>query len=412
MNKPRILLLATAAVALLGGAYWYTATPNPAASVASKTAAPVPVTLAKTNLAKDQAQLAKARSDVERYVALKARGFVSDEKVNDVRIAEAAAAATIKASQAALELSRLQLFYTTLRAPFTGIVGARLVFPGSAVKVNDTALAVVNRIQPLYVTFSVPEKHLPELRRAMSAGPMKVLVTLPGSKDQPFAGSAKFIDNTVDATTGTTLMKAVLENRDEKLTAGQFLNVSMTLDNLTDVVLVPAEAIQQGAGGNFLYVAKPDNTVEPRKIEVLATYRSFVAIGQDAAAGESVVTDGQLRLKPGAQIYGSQKFAVRVQVNPQQLAAHGIGIDEVQQALAQNNVNQPVGQLAGSRQTFAIKDNGQLTNAAAYRPLIVAWRNAAPVRLEEVATPIDSVENSRIASWNVDKRAIVLAVLQ
>ena len=412
MNKPRILLLATAAVALLGGAYWYTATPNPAASVASKTAAPVPVTLAKTNLAKDQAQLAKARSDVERYVALKARGFVSDEKVNDVRIAEAAAAATIKASQAALELSRLQLSYTTLRALFTGIVGARLVFPGSAVKVNDTALAVVNRIQPLYVTFSVPEKHLPELRRAMSAGPMKVLVTLPGSKDQPFAGSAKFIDNTVDATTGTTLMKAVLENRDEKLTAGQFLNVSMTLDNLTDVVLVPAEAIQQGAGGNFLYVAKPDNTVEPRKIEVLATYRSFVAIGQGAAAGKSVVTDGQLRLKPGAQIYGSQKFAVRVQVNPQQLAAHGIGIDEVQQALAQNNVNQPVGQVAGSRQTFAIKDNGQLTNAAVYRPLIVAWRNAAPVRLEEVATLIDSVENSRIASWNVDKRAIVLAVLQ
>ena len=110
------------------------------------------------------------------------------------------------------------------------------------------------------------------------------------------------------------------------------------------------------------------------------------------------------------QIYGSQKFAVRVQVNPQQLAARGIGIDEIQQALAQNNVNQPVGQLDGSRQTFALKDNGQLTNAAAYRPLIVAWRNGAPVRLEEVATPIDSVENARIASWNVDKRAIVLAV--
>lgn len=367
MNKPRMLLLATAAVALLGGVYWYTATPNPAASAANKTAAPVPVTLAKANLgevpvlldivgraeayesvtlksrvdgqvvsvpylegqhvkqgdvlikldpadfnarvlqaeanlAKDQAQLAKARSDVERYVALKARGFVSDEKVNDVRTAEAAAAATIKADQAALELSRLQLSYTTLRAPFTGVVGARLVFPGSAVKVNDTALAVVNRIQPLYVTFSVPEKHLPKLRRAIGAGPMQVIVTLPGSKDQPFAGSAKFIDNTVDATTGTIQMKAVLENRDEKLTAGQFLNVSITLDNLTDVVLVPSEAIQQGADGNFLYVAKPDNTVEPRKVEVLATYRGFVALGQGVVAGEDVVTDGQLRLKPGAQI--------------------------------------------------------------------------------------------------------------
>ncbi len=109
-------------------------------------------------------------------------------------------------------------------------------------------------------------------------------------------------------------------------------------------------------------------------------------------------------------IYGSQKYAVRVQANPDQLAARGIGIDELQQAIAQGNVNQPVGQLDGSRQTFALKDNGQLNNAAAYRPLIVTWRNGAPVRLEDVATPIDSVENIRIASWNVDKRAIVLAI--
>ena len=110
------------------------------------------------------------------------------------------------------------------------------------------------------------------------------------------------------------------------------------------------------------------------------------------------------------QIYGSQKYAVRIQANPDQLAARGIGMDELQQALAQNNVNQPVGQLDGSTQTFAIKDNGQLSNAAAYRPLIVTWRNGAPVRLEDVATPIDAVENLRIASWHVDQRAIVLAI--
>lgn len=109
-------------------------------------------------------------------------------------------------------------------------------------------------------------------------------------------------------------------------------------------------------------------------------------------------------------VYGSQKFAVRVQTNPDQLTARGIGIDELQQALAQNNVNQPIGQLDGSRQSFAVKDNGQLTTAAAYRPLIVAWRNGAPVRLEEVATPVDSVENARVASWKNDQRAIVLAV--
>ncbi|HJV28824.1 MAG TPA: efflux RND transporter permease subunit [Aromatoleum sp.] len=110
------------------------------------------------------------------------------------------------------------------------------------------------------------------------------------------------------------------------------------------------------------------------------------------------------------QVFGSQKFAVRVQANPDQLASRGIGIDELRQALTQNNVNQPVGQLDGSRQSLAIKDAGQLTTAAAYRPLIVAWKNGAPVRLEEVANPIDGVENARIASWNVDKRAIVLAI--
>ena len=112
------------------------------------------------------------------------------------------------------------------------------------------------------------------------------------------------------------------------------------------------------------------------------------------------------------QVYGSQKYAVRVRANPDQLAARGMGIDELQQAIHQANVNQPVGIIDGDRQSFALKDNGQLTSAAAYRPLIVAWRNGAPVRLEEIATPIDSVENKRIAAWNVDKRAIVLGILR
>jgi HAE1 family hydrophobic/amphiphilic exporter-1 len=110
------------------------------------------------------------------------------------------------------------------------------------------------------------------------------------------------------------------------------------------------------------------------------------------------------------QVFGSQKYAVRIRANPDQLGARNMGIDELQQAIAQANVNQPIGIFDGSRQTFALKDNGQLSNAAAYRPLIVAWKNGAPIRLEDVATPIDSVENNRIASWNVDKRAIVLAI--
>ncbi|RIX49536.1 MAG: efflux RND transporter periplasmic adaptor subunit [Rhodocyclales bacterium GT-UBC] len=274
---------------------------------------------AEANIAKDQALLAKAQADVERYVTLKAKGFVSDEKVNEVRTNAAAAAATLKADQAAAELARLQLSYTTLKAPFAGVVGARLVFPGSAVKTNDTALAVVNRIKPLYVTFSIPEKHLQRLRGAISEGPIKVQVNLPGNKEASFEGTAKFIDNAVDPTTGTIQMKAVLDNRDEKLTPGQFLNVSMKLDQLNDAVLVPNEAIQQGAEGNFLYVVKADNTVEPRKLEILASHKGQTAIGKGVSAGETVVTDGQLRLTPGATVQA--KAAQAAAASPPPVAA-------------------------------------------------------------------------------------------
>lgn len=262
------------------------------------------VAQAEAVVARDQAQLAKAKADLERYQGLRARGFVSDEKVNELRTNEAAAQATLKADQAALDLARLQLSYTTIRAPFSGIVGARLVFPGSTVKINDTALAVVNRVDPLYVTFAVPERHLLGLRKAVSQGPMTVQITLPGNKESAFQAKARFIDNAVDATTGTIQMKAMLDNKQARLTPGQFLNVGMMLDKLTDAVLVPNEAIQQGADGNFLYVVKADNTVEMRKLEIIASHQGMTALAKGVAAGETVITDGQLRLTPGAAVMG------------------------------------------------------------------------------------------------------------
>jgi len=261
---------------------------------------------AEANLARDQAQLAKAQADVGRYIALHARGFVSEEKVNDMRTNAAALDAAVRADKAAVELARLQLSYATIRAPFAGVVGARLVFPGSAVKVNDTALAVVNRVRPLYVTFSVPERHLPRLRASIAAKALKVAVTVPGDKSQRYEGEARFLDNAVDSASGTIQMKAILPNQDEKLTSGQFLNVSLVLDTLSNAVVVPSEAVQQGADGNFLFVVKEDNSVEPRKIEVLTTFEGMAAIGKGLQAGETVVTDGQLRLTPGAKVQAKQ----------------------------------------------------------------------------------------------------------
>lgn len=258
---------------------------------------------AEAVVARDQAQLAKAQADVERYLGLKAKGFVSDEKLNEVRTNAAAMSASLKADQAALDLARLQLSYASIRAPFSGVVGARLVFPGSAVKTNDTSLVVLNRTNPLYVSFTVPERHLAALRQAMQAGALPVQVSLPGTAaGRSYEAKARFIDNAVDGSTGTIMLKAVLDNRAAQLTPGQFLDVSIALDKLKDAVVVPNEAVQQGNEGNFLYVIKDDTSVEARKVQVLTSHRGLSALAQGVNEGEMVVTDGQLRLSPGAKV--------------------------------------------------------------------------------------------------------------
>lgn len=257
---------------------------------------------AEATAARDEALIAKMRADTARYTALKERNFVSEEKVNDIRTNEAAATANLRASKAAAEVARLQLSYATIRAPITGIVGARLVFPGSAVKANDVTVAIVNRVRPLLVSFSVPEKHLPQLRAARQAGTLKVDITQPGDTSQHFQGTVRFIDNAVDAGTGTILLKAELPNQDEKLTPGQFLNISLLLDTLRQAVAVPDNAVQQGADGNYVYVVKDDASVEMRRIEAIASEDGLTAVRGAIQVGETIVTDGHLRLTPGAKV--------------------------------------------------------------------------------------------------------------
>jgi multidrug efflux system membrane fusion protein len=257
---------------------------------------------AEANLARDEAQLAKARQDVERYIALKAKGFVSEEKVGEVKTVAAAQESTIKADQAAVDLARLQLDYATVRAPIAGIVGARLLSVGAAVKTNDTPLAVINRIKPLYASFAVPEKYLPRLQAGMRSGPLKVAVTVPGSSAPAVEAQARFLDNAVDATTGTIQMKAVLANEAEALTPGQFLNISIAVDVLRDAVLIPAEAVQQGQDGAFVFVVDGAGLAQPRKISVASIQSGTAAVTQGLQAGETLVTDGHLKLAPGAKV--------------------------------------------------------------------------------------------------------------
>lgn len=258
----------------------------------------------KANQAKSQAQLAKARADVERYTALKAKGFVSEEKVGEMRTAALAAEATANADAAAAELARLQLSYAAVKAPFAGIVGAKLVFPGAAVKVNDTVLAVVNRVRPLYIGFAVPEKYLASLQAAMRTGgkAMKATITLPGGNAKALESEVRFLDNSVDTATGTIQLKAIVANEDESLAPGQFVNVSLVLETLKEAIVVPAEAVQQGSEGPFLFVVKEDGVAEIRKIQVSSVQRGIAIVAKGLAAGESVVTEGQLRLTPGAKV--------------------------------------------------------------------------------------------------------------
>ena len=257
---------------------------------------------AEANLARSRAQTAKARADVERYIALREKGFVSEEKVSEMRTAAAATESTANADAAAAELARLQHSYTVVKAPFAGIVGAKLVFPGTAVKVNETALAVVNRVNPLYVGFAVPEKYLPQLQAAMRAGgrSMKAAITLPGGTGS-WQGDVRFIDNGVDTATGTIQLKAIVPNADEKLAPGQFVAVSLVLDTLKDAVVIPAEAVQQGAGGSFLFVGKDNGTVEVRKVRIASIQQESAIVAEGLAAGEAVVTEGHLRLTDGAR---------------------------------------------------------------------------------------------------------------
>jgi multidrug efflux system membrane fusion protein len=256
---------------------------------------------AEANLARDQALLDKAQADVARYQALLEQQFISREKVADMRAAAAAAGATVQADRAALELARLQLSYTRIRAPFAGVAGAKLVYPGATVKINDTALAVLNQVHPLFVSFSVAEKHLPAIRAAQARGTLNVMVSAPGDK-QTATGKVVFIDNAVDPATGTLRMKAEIANADGRFAPGQFLAISMRLATLHNAVVAPAEAVQQGPDGAFVYVLTADGGAQMRKVEVAQVRDGQAAFSKGLASGETVVTDGHSRLTPGAQV--------------------------------------------------------------------------------------------------------------
>jgi multidrug efflux system membrane fusion protein len=292
------------------------------------------ISQAQANLSRDRVQTANAKEQADRYEALAKDGLISKDQnstyqttfnsQNEALRADEAAINSAKASlnvdKAALETAKLNLAYCSISSPIDGRAGSLLVQAGNLVKANDTtALVNINQLQPVYVTFSVPEQLLGEIREYSKGHTLAVTAIV--SPESKVVGQMSFIDNLVDNTTGTIKLKAVFPNADRTLWPGQFVNVVMTLRTLNDVTVIPSEAIQSGQQGQFVFVLKPDQTVESRPVKPGQTIENQIVVESGIAPGETVITDGQMRLIPGARVRVVNPVAAPVTADPAQKGA-------------------------------------------------------------------------------------------
>jgi len=258
---------------------------------------------AEAQLQKDQAQMANARSQAARYQDLAQRGIATREQVDSMTAQAAALEATVAADRANVQSAKVQLDYATIEAPISGRTGLLQVHKGNLVRANDTQQLInINRITPVYVTFAIPEAMLPQFKRYMAAGSIRVEARAPNDTGAPSLGKIDFIDIAVDALTGTIKVKGTFPNEDRLLTPGQFVNVSVTLTTDPHATVIPTAAVQSGQNGTYVYVVKADKTVELRPVTVARTHGDDSIIQTGVAPGETVVTDGHLRLIPGSRV--------------------------------------------------------------------------------------------------------------
>ena len=256
---------------------------------------------AKANLARDRARLTEAEQTLKRYQDLIKKEYITQEQFDQAQANDEALRATTQADEAAIETARLNLDYCRITAPVAGRTGGLLVHGGNIVKANDDrALVVINQVEPVRVSFAVPEKDFDEVKRRSAGARLQVVASPPGGK--PETGELTFLDNAVDATTGTIVLKASFPNHDRALWPGQFVSVSLTLKVDEDATVAPIDAIQTGQSGSYVYVVKPDSTVDLRPVVVRRNRGAWALITSGLAPGERVVTDGQLRLAPGAKV--------------------------------------------------------------------------------------------------------------
>ena len=258
---------------------------------------------AEANALRDAAARDQAQSQARRYEELLQKNFVSKEAYAQFRTNAQTAGAVAKASQAALENARLNLEYCTIRSPLDGFVGKVLLQAGNLVRANDVnPLVVINQVRPIYVNFAVPEQNLPEVRKRTAEGPVDVEVVPVDNTQAHPTGRLIFIDNAVDTTTGTIRLRAQFDNDDATLWPGQFVNLSVRLYDEPNATVVPSQAVQTGADGQFVYVIGDDLTAQLRHVQVQRTEGDRAIIAKGVAPGEQVVTRGQLRLGPNVPV--------------------------------------------------------------------------------------------------------------
>lgn len=258
---------------------------------------------AQATLERDTAEAANAKAIMERYEQLVQRGIVAREQRDNARTNVARLEATLASDRAAVENAKVQLQYATIRAPISGRTGALMVNAGNLVRANDQApLVTINQVTPIYVSFGLPEPLLPDLRRYMARGTLRVEARPTNSEGHLAVGTITFIDNAVDQTTGTIKVKGTFPNADRQLWPGQFVNVVIRMTTESQALVVPSLAVQTGPEGPYVYRVKPDQTVELRPVAVARVSGDETVIKDGVEPGDTIVTDGHLRLIPGSRI--------------------------------------------------------------------------------------------------------------
>ncbi len=271
---------------------------------------------AKANLERDLVRAKNAQEDARRYEFLIQKGVVARQQVEKLRadadaleatvLADRAAIenaeAAVRAGRAAMENVKIQLGYCFIRSPMDGRTGGLLIQQGNIIKADDIHLVVIHQITPIYVAFSIPEQFLSEIKKYMALGKLQVEALAPISEEGSEKGVITFVDNAVDSSTGTIRLKGTFANHEKKLWPGQFINVVLTLTTEPNAMVIPSQAIQTGQEGQYVFVVKPDFTVESRPVVAGQTMNNETVVQKGLHGDEKVVMDGQLRLYPGARV--------------------------------------------------------------------------------------------------------------